>query len=424
MRFPDLLDGFAVQYYLACLSFLLPLEKRGRWRVRAVLILLAMLVTDILTIRLIIFLRLPMVIALVGSFMFGVSLFALCSEGSVWDAFFGATCGYATQHLAYAISSVVHATVPLLDVQRFAADYLILLVTILVCFQLFARKLPLSGRFRVGWQGALRSFVTVFPCALFLSILVEQFFEQSGSLIPFIVSRIYAMFCCVLTLWVQTSINDRVSVEVEYRTQQMLWEKKKEQYLLSKKSIDAVNRKFHDLKYQIAAIRRSARGSQLLSSLDEVEQSVAIYDSTISTGNEAVDTILTEHSLACQSEHIQLTCAIDGSNLDFINPVDLYILFGNLIDNAIEAVRTLDDADQRIVSLSAQTRTNMVVIQVENYYAGTIEMEDGLPKTSKDDADNHGFGMRSVRFIVEKYGGSLSIGTEGQIFSVCVLFPK
>lgn len=113
----------------------------------------------------------------------------------------------------------------------------------------------------------------------------------------------------------------------------------------------------------------------------------------------------------------------DGSKLSHIDPVDLYILFGNILDNTIESVRKLEDPAQRVVSMNVYTRSNMVVIQVENYYSGTIRMENGLPKTTKQDESNHGFGMRSVKSIVEKYGGSISIDTDGQIFLLSILLP-
>ena len=55
------------------------------------------------------------------------------------------------------------------------------------------------------------------------------------------------------------------------------------------------------------------------------------------TGNEILDTILTEKSLICENSGIHINCVADGSLLAFMNPVDLYTLFGNALDNAIEA---------------------------------------------------------------------------------------
>ena len=173
----------------------------------------------------------------------------------------------------------------------------------------------------------------------------------------------------------------------------------------------------------MAALRQEQSESRRNETLDAIENSVMIYDSSMSTGNDVLDTILTERSLGCEKEHITWTCVADGSRLGHIDPVDLYILFGNILDNAIESVRKIEDPAQRVVSLNVYTRSNMAVIQAENYYSGSIRMENGLPHTTKSDESSHGFGMRSVKSIAEKYGGSISIDTDGQIFLLSILLP-
>ncbi|MBQ1491540.1 MAG: GHKL domain-containing protein, partial [Blautia sp.] len=64
-----------------------------------------------------------------------------------------------------------------------------------------------------------------------------------------------------------------------------------------------------------------------------------------------------------------------------------------------------------------------VILQVENYYSGEIRIKDGLPESSKADRDYHGFGIASIRSNVAKYGGTISIDTKDQVFSLLVLIP-
>ena len=71
-----------------------------------------------------------------------------------------------------------------------------------------------------------------------------------------------------------------------------------------------------------------------------------IYSAIVRTGNEILDTILTEKSLICENSGIHISCVADGSLLAFMNPVDLYTLFGNALDNAIEAVRKLESKEK------------------------------------------------------------------------------
>ena len=76
-----------------------------------------------------------------------------------------------------------------------------------------------------------------------------------------------------------------------------------------------------------------------------------------------------------------------------------------------------------MVSVNVFSKPSMVVLQVENYYEQAIKFSGGLPITSKEDTDYHGFGMRSIRSTAEKYGGSVSIDTENHIFLLCVVIP-
>ena len=95
------------------------------------------------------------------------------------------------------------------------------------------------------------------------------------------------------------------SLQHELDVQQQLWHKSREQYQLSAENVDLINRKCHDLKHQIAALRRiSDRRGAGEESIQALEQSVMIYDSVVKTGNDILDTVLTEKSLLCESRGI------------------------------------------------------------------------------------------------------------------------
>lgn len=423
MNIWKLLGDFPLQYILACLIYLLPLRKKQGWILRFLSAAAVHICLDQMMLRILSKTGGTMTPAFFLSFLLGIFMFWFCAEGSFPDAVFGSCCAYATQHLAYILHSAALVIFPALQQASFAAMMGILAAVFLYSYLLFARRLPISGEYRVGWLEAWRSVFIVIPFAFFLSMLTQQSYDRDGNLTLYLISRIYALLCCIFVLWIQTSINEKVSVETEYRTRQMLWEKQREQYQISKENIDIINRKCHDLKYQVAALRQEQSESRRNESLDAIENSVMIYDSSMSTGNDVLDTILTERSLGCEKEHITWTCVADGSRLGHIDPVDLYILFGNILDNAIESVRKIKDPAQRVVSLNVYTRSNMAVIQAENYYSGSIRMENGLPHTTKSDESSHGFGMRSVKSIAEKYGGSISIDTDGQIFLLSILLP-
>ena len=63
------------------------------------------------------------------------------------------------------------------------------------------------------------------------------------------------------------------------------------------------------------------------------------------------------------------------------------------------------------------------MIRVENYYEGGIEIEEGNPATTKEDRQFHGYGIKSIRYIVNKYDGAVYIDTEDQWFDLKILIP-
>ena len=102
---------------------------------------------------------------------------------------------------------------------------------------------------------------------------------------------------------------------------------------------------------------------------------------------------------------------------------DIYALFGNILDNAIEAAEQLDSQEKRLISLSVHAKEHFLYINQENYYSGELVMERGLPLTTKKDKRFHGFGMQSIRMLTEKYGGDLRLRASGGIYRLSILFP-
>lgn len=104
--------------------------------------------------------------------------------------------------------------------------------------------------------------------------------------------------------------------------------------------------------------------------------------------------------------------------------VDIYSLVGNIMDNAIEAVEKIDtDTLSKSITLDISKQGSMTVIRQINQFSGEREYTDNLLKTSKSGNYEHGFGMRSIRYVVQQYGGHMSVNTQNQTFSLTILLP-
>ena len=204
---------------------------------------------------------------------------------------------------------------------------------------------------------------------------------------------------------------------------QQLWYRQQEQLRISQENIDLINRKCHDLKYQMAALRKLGEGREINAQLKEMEQAVMIYDSAMKTGNPVLDTVLTEKSLYCEANHINMTCMADGKKLDFVGKVDLYTMFGNALDNAIESVMHQTDVDKRVIQVSVFHEKRLVMIRVKNYCENKPVFKDGFPVSEKEEKGYHGFGLKSIRYTAEKYGGGVVCQAADHYFVLQILLP-
>ena len=193
-------------------------------------------------------------------------------------------------------------------------------------------------------------------------------------------------------------------------------------YTHSKELIDLINRTCHDLKHQLQALRQVS-DEERQQFIEATNQNIQLYHQLVNTDSEVLNTILAEKSLYCSNRRIRLSCAIDSVRLDFVSVPDLYTILGNAIDNAIECVSQLADAEKRVISLTIQSRNSFVSIQTNNYCPGPLALREGLPMTTKSDTVRHGFGLKSIRYLAEKYGGSMCVEEKDHVFTLQVMLP-
>lgn len=206
------------------------------------------------------------------------------------------------------------------------------------------------------------------------------------------------------------------------RLQDML-EMQQNNYQMLRQSVDVVDQKYHDLKYQISILKSETNAEKSMEYLEQMEQEIKAYEAQNKTGNKVLDTILTGKSLYCQSNWIELTSVADGHAIDFMDPMDISILFGNMIDNAIESVGKIEKKERRLIHLAITKQKGFLRIRMENCYEEEPQFEKGELKTSKTNKKYHGFGMKSIQNIVKKYGGSTTIQASNGWFELRILIP-
>ena len=226
----------------------------------------------------------------------------------------------------------------------------------------------------------------------------------------------------IVILYLQSELFKKSAMRQELAVMNMLWKKEQEQYELSRENIAFINQKCHDLKHQIRAIRNMSK-EEIDAYLGEMEDSIKIYESIVKSGNEVLDTILTEKSLYCKEREITVSCVADGSQMGFINTIDLYAILGNALDNAIEAVEKFKHEEKRQIDVLIYRQQQFLVMNIINPTKEKLVYEENLPRTTKAERYHHGFGLKSIQYMVKKYDGFLNISEEDGCFSLKILIP-
>lgn len=370
--------------------------------------------------------------------IFALSMFAvkICFECDWWGALFCANAGYCVQHISARISSLIEETLLkesyfVYKVHWAVATLISMLIAaaVFVCYYfIYVRKIKkntpldltnksqiLIAAFVVGVTVVYNSFGISYASGSIVQAEQNGLSTEHGykSLIfVYVMSLIIAFLALLLNCGMRN--NRRLSGEMD-ELKQMLDEGKR-QYELEKKNIELINIKCHDLKHQLGAMKGKIYEEQI----EELKDVIEIYDSSIKVGNEALDVVLTQKSLYCSQHGIRLTCLLNGNNYDFIPRHELYTLFTNVIDNAIEAVEKLPE-EKRVISITERQTKGFLAVRAENYYSGKVEFAGELPVSSKGNSE-HGFGVKSMKLIAEKYGGGIAVNADGERFTLDIFF--
>ncbi|MCD7761386.1 MAG: ATP-binding protein [Clostridiales bacterium] len=231
-------------------------------------------------------------------------------------------------------------------------------------------------------------------------------------------TSLYAITCCVLALFLESYLYYSLRKESEHLLLLRIQEEERRQYELSRENAEQLSIKCHDLKHKLVSLNTYLPQNEI----DSMRSLIDTYDSIYHTGSEALDIVLNEKGLHCRDRGIPITCMGSGKSLDFLDEMEIYSLFGNLLENAITAAEQLEEPRKRIISLVVEQKGSLVYIDMMNFFRGEITLEEsGLPRTSKEaERGYHGYGLKSVQAIARKYNGDLSVNIKDGIFTAQV----
>ena len=445
LNYRNIMLEFLFELYIFCAFFFMKLERKPKFVPRliagyAVVGILALPAAWLYTYIGQVVLGRVLVYALL--FLVVMLHAKLCFEESNWMLLFCNTMAYAAQNLAYKAFLIFWC---LGEKQRWFDHWVgnfnfwyrivyysfLALVVVILYFTIIKKLINKIHSSKLD-RSMLALIIVILMITIFLCSMEDIYFsklcvgrENRFDVLEYYVLRqtgnAFSLICCFIALILASKalIEKELLQEVSYLKYSI--KQGQRQYEISKDTIDLINVKIHDIKYKINAVLQEQKDVPQ-EIIDDLRKSVRIYDSNIETGNEFLNVFITDKSLYCEQNGITLSCMMDGSKLDFMDVGDLYCLFGNIMDNALESVMKIQKKEKRVINLSVKTKNNMLFIQSDNYYTGDISFKDGLPQTTKGDAQWHGFGMQSIKMIVQKYGGELTTYVKDGVFHLSILF--
>lgn len=353
-------------------------------------------------------------VGFLGQFFIALFCVYSCVQMQPWTCLYLGTFFWFTQQASYSIASILIGNS--INFRRLITNIASLLVVALLLYGLFVRYIEAPILERIRSHTVFPSWILMLLGCLVLNSYAGFYNETSCTY------YLALLLIDTVVLFYQYTIYQTLGLERENETVRLLLTQSSKQYQIAKQNMEQVNIKCHDLRHQIRLFRGAGRIDE--SVLKEMEQAVDAYDITVKTGNPALDVLLTEKNQICRSKQIGFTCMADGKGLAYMEPADLYALFGNALENAIEATEQLTDPAQKQIVLTVRPVEGFCSVHLQNYTKEPLRLENGLPVTSKQDRLNHGFGTRSMQLLVEKYGGELTFQQEADVVNIYMLLPS
>lgn len=327
----------------------------------------------------------------------------------------------AMQHLSHKIADELYILIDINLVNTrwmFLIDYVTQLLVEVLFYFFYVKRVPE----KIQAENSRANIIGV-SLLLVFSVVINTytyplFFMDipNGKLISALVNLSEIVITLLIIAFLYTSAITK-RVQEENAMLKVISSKERERYELAKITIDEINIKYHDLKHALK------KGNLDEGEEKEIKETLTNYKTIVQTSNRGLNVVIYEYQLKCISKDIELNALIDGDPLNFMKSHHVYSLLSNLIDNSIEAVEKLDKEHRRIF-LKINRVGGYTIIIVSNYTNKPVEVHGLLAKTTKKDAKMHGYGMRSIKQVVERYDGEMSLENKDGTFITKIMIPN
>jgi hypothetical protein len=343
-------------------------------------------------------------------------------EGDAFSIFSSCVAGVATQHIANKLVAMIMLIPLIRDMCAINYGYRIFTEVVVLTLVYLATFVTLAREY-VPEKSSIH--LDAISIGIVLICIGVNRLVRTGDVEPsyVIATSVYAIICCIFALGIQFYLNKWQQEKTESLVVKELLSASEKQYEQWKAMVELNSIKVHDLKHMLHRIENYADKYHLdIPDLSPMRESIDGFSPLVKTGNEVIDVLLRNMDRLCRQQGVRLNCVSYTDTLGSFDSMSLYFLFANAIDNARAGAAPVSDKDKRLVDVSLKQFGDSVIIHVWNYFEGEITFSDELP-VSNNSEEGHGYGLKSIKMIVDRFGGAMKAHTEGDVFHLNIILP-
>lgn len=257
-------------------------------------------------------------------------------------------------------------------------------------------------------------------CVMFVYSFVNMavVVKMSKGAVDYLV--VFDLTCLVLVdlflLYAMKIMNEKEFLEYEIGALEQQAKMQYEYYLRQEQKYNATVRVLHDVDKHTRAMEQLYSAGNTQAAMEYGGQISGMLKPLIPvryTGNPILDILLSDKAEVLREKEIRFETKVDNVALDFVEPIDITTIFGNLLDNAVEAC--MEVGQDKHISIKISSYHQMVSVRIENS-CNPVRWKNGQPVSEK--GKGRGIGLLNVRRSIEKYDGSMKLKYEDGMFIV------
>ena len=302
-------------------------------------------------------------------------------------------------------------------IERFICLILVPILLIYVC-GLVLKILPANKTSSLGykeWFFIILVFAVSFASFMFIHITLLNSYKSETKYLIISEFGLVAINIICFYMTVALSKSNEAAMELKMLSHQQALRVQYSENV--RKQYEEIRTIRHDMKQNLAVIgtlQKSNRIQEAIEYTDKCSDVISKIDTPVDVGNDFINAILSAKLSLAKEKGIDLTCRF-SKDVSGIEDTDLCVLLGNILDNAIEAC---ENSSEKNIEASIHSDDSKLVIAVANTIESSVLSDNPELKTCKKDASSHGYGIKTIKVIAEKYGGNASFYEDNNKF-VC-----